>query len=156
LLPPSADAPPVKRKRGRPPARRPEPAPPLPTVDLAALRDQPLVLESADAPLGAQARRELRDLLEERDVPWAGLRPVLELGSPLQVVRAVEAGAGVALLPAAELAGYTGPAARVRPDGRPLTRILFAVRDSRTPLSPVLTAWWDFLTTHSAGPEPAG
>jgi DNA-binding transcriptional LysR family regulator len=125
-------------------------------VALAALRDQPLVLESADAPLGAQARRELRDLLEERDVPWAGLRPVLELGSPLQVVRAVEAGAGVALLPAAELAGYTGPAARVRPDGRPLTRILFAVRDSRTPLSPVLTAWWDFLTTHSAGPEPAG
>ncbi|HEX6608280.1 MAG TPA: LysR family transcriptional regulator [Chloroflexia bacterium] len=155
--PPPTEAAPVKRKRGRPPARRPDPVPPpLPTVALAALRDQPLVLESADAPLGAQARRELRDLLEERDVPWAGLRPVLELGSPLQVLRAVEAGAGVALLPAAELAGYPGPAQRVRPEGRPLTRLLFAVRDSRTPLSPVLAAWWDFLTAHSAGPDPAG
>ncbi len=155
-LPPPGDAPPVKRKRGRPPVRRPEPAPPLPSVDLAALRGQPLVLETADSPLGAQARRELRDLLEEHDVPWSDLRPVLELGSPLQVVRAVEAGAGVGLLPAAELADYAGPAGRVRPEGRALTRRLFAVRDGRTPLSPVLTAWWDFLTAGVAGPEPPG
>jgi DNA-binding transcriptional LysR family regulator len=154
--PPPAGAPPVKRKRGRPPARRPAPPPPLPTVALAALRDQPLVLETADGPLGAQARRELRDLLEERAVPWGDLRPVLELSSPLQVVRAVEAGAGVALLPAAELAGYPGPAHCVRPEGPPLARRLFAVRDGRTPLSPVLAAWWDFLTTGSDGSDPAG
>jgi DNA-binding transcriptional LysR family regulator len=156
LPPPPGDGPPVKRKRGRPPARRPEPAPPLPSVDLVALRGQPLVLETADSPLGAQARRELRDLLEEHDVPWSDLRPVLELGSPLQVVRAVEAGAGVGLLPAAELADYAGPAGRVRSEGRALTRRLFAVRDGRTPLSPVLAAWWDFLTAGVAGPEPPG
>jgi DNA-binding transcriptional LysR family regulator len=155
-LPPPAEAPPAKRKRGRPPAPRPVAPPPLPTVALAALRDQPLVLETADAPLGAQARRELRDLLEEHDVHWSDLRPVLELGSPLQVVRAVEAGAGVGLLPAAELAGYDGPARRVCPEGRPLTRRLFAVRDGRTPLSPVLAAWWDFLTTGGAGPDTPG
>src|SRR5207237_7603487 len=106
---------PARRKRGRPPLLR-FPAPPrveqLP--DPAALRDVPLVLESAEGPLGPAARRELRDALAAVGVAWATLRPALEAGGPPDVAAAVEAGAGVGLLPLSALAAYAGPAVRFR------------------------------------------
>lgn len=145
-----ASAPP-RRKRGRPPGQRLGPATPRPLglLPAPALRDQRLVLESADSILGGQARSELRDLLEERDLAWGELRPALELVSSVGVIRAVEAGAGIGIVALSQLHGYTGPATPFRLGGRPLLRHLFAVRDQRVGDSPVTTAWWEFLAARS-------
>ncbi len=139
-------APPLKRKRGRP-ALTPAAAPVVPhdLPDPAALRAEALVLESADSVLGQAARRELRDLFDALGLPWTALRPTLEVGSSAEIVAAVEAGAGVGLLPLTALATYSGPAGLCRFAGRPLLRALIAVRDRRAALSPLAAAWWAAL-----------
>ncbi|HMA38374.1 MAG TPA: LysR family transcriptional regulator [Chloroflexia bacterium] len=144
---------PARRKRGRPPARRPGmPARPSVAVPAAALGTQPLVLENAESILGAQARRELRDLLDERDLAWTTLRLVLELVTPSGVLQAVEAGAGIGILALSQLLSYAGPLTPVRAEGKPLLRQLYAVRDPRVAPAPLTAAWWDFL---AAGEVPS-
>jgi DNA-binding transcriptional LysR family regulator len=149
-----APAAPAPRKRGRPPRQPPGPAPwPVSRARPAAdLRGQPLVLESTQSILGGQARRELRDLLEERGLPWGEVRLGLELPRVAEVIRAVEAGGGIGLVPLAHLAGYAGPACPVRVEGPPLVRHLYAVRDGRIDPAPATAAWWDFLAAGSAAP----
>jgi len=142
--PPAA---PPQRKRGRPPLPRPvAPGAPQDLPDPAALRTVPLVLECADSPLGQAARRELRDGFDAAGLPWTALRLALEVGSPAAVVAAVEAGAGVGLVPLTALVAYVGPALCFRLAGHPLPRLLVAVRDQRTALSPLAAAWWRLLS----------
>ncbi|MDQ2809400.1 MAG: LysR family transcriptional regulator [Chloroflexota bacterium] len=143
--PPAA---PPKRKRGRPPLAHPvTPHAPQDLPDPTALRMVPLVLECADSPLGHAARRELRDGFDAAGLPWTELRAVLEVGGPAEVVAAVEAGAGVGLVPLTTLATYSGPATPFRLAGHPLPRLLVAVRDGRAALSPLAAAWWACLSS---------
>ena len=143
--PPAA---PAKRPRGRPPLARLVASPaPQDLADLAAVQTVPLVLECTDSPLGQAARRELRDGLDAAGLAWTTLRPVLEVGSPAEVLAAVEAGAGVGLVPLTTLAAYAGPALPFRLAGHPLPRLLVAVRDSRAVHSPLAAAWWAYLSS---------
>ncbi|MGI8588904.1 MAG: LysR family transcriptional regulator [Chloroflexia bacterium] len=134
---------PPKRKRGRPPGRRAAMgARVLTAMPASALSDQPLVLEWVESVQADAARREMRGMLDERGLAWGSLRLILEVGSPGEVVRAVEAGAGVGIISLSQLNGYAGPATAFRVE-QPLARSLVAVRDKRVTLSPVMTAWWE-------------
>jgi DNA-binding transcriptional LysR family regulator len=130
------------------------PAPPDPTAPLAPgalpaltpeqLRDQPLVLTSADPPTGLNTRRELTALLEERGLAWRDLRLALELPTDLAVLAAIEAGAGAGIVPRPLLAGWPSALVAFTLRGGPLLRPLIAVRDRRHPPPPPAAAWWDW------------
>jgi DNA-binding transcriptional LysR family regulator len=118
----------------------------LPAVTPDQLREQPLVLVSADQPAGLNARRELIALLEERGLAWRELHVALELPTELAVLAAVEAGAGAGIVGRALWAGIGSPLRAFSLRGGPLARPVFAVRDRRFP-APAATAWWDWDAT---------
>lgn len=138
--------PPAHPWNAAPPPPDPDsPAPaPLPALAPEQLRDQPLVLLSADQPAGLNARRELAALLEERGLAWRDLQIALELPTDLAVLAAVEAGAGAGVVPRTLLAAWPTALSAFTLHGGPLLRPLFAVRDRRLLSTPPATAWWDW------------
>lgn len=130
-------------------------------------RDEPLqAVVAADAALGAQRRASARQLSGQRWLlrePGSGTREVarllleargiamthiLEIGSNEAIARAVAAGAGVAILPAAVVADLIA-VGRLRafalPPGPPLQRPLYRLELLSRPRSPALAAFLESL-----------
>ena len=116
------------------------------------LRDQPLVLISADQRPGLNARRELTALLEERGLAWRDLRVALELPTDLAVLAAVEAGAGAGLVPRLLLTGWRYPPGGLHPARRALAAPALRRPRPPSPAPPAAAAWWDW---REAGDAPA-
>lgn len=126
-------------------------------------REEPLqAVVAATATLGAQRRASARQLAAQRWLvrePGSGTREVardllqargiepaqtLEIGSNEAIARAVAAGVGVAILPAAVVADLiaVGKLRALRlPDGPPLQRPLYRLELANRPRSPALDAF---------------
>lgn len=126
----------------------------MPSVKLAMLKEQPLILEHSIGESHSDARRALNDVLEERGISTRDLRVVLELPSPMAVACAVADGLGVGLVTQSIARRLIGQVVPVRIEGFTLNHHVYLIHDRKALHSPAVAAWWKFIDTRVGKEKP--